>query len=470
MKAVTTVALLLLFSAPAQASVGGFMAGAAKVDITPPASALKPGDTIRDSLDVRAILLANGEACAVLVGIDTAVLPDSMVQSAIARAAKSTGCAAENFVVSATHTHSGSTRGLMEPGEPSAARIADAIVAAALEAKKTLRPARVGYGTGRADLNINRDLFIDNRWTQGPNPDGPSDKTVAVLQFVDASDHPIGVYVNYAMHPIHFYLSGVVSADVPGEVSRYIEQRFGNGAVAVFAQGASGDQNPNLAQPIYDLIDNRTGAPNANDTRLSRPGFWIESAAERNVNARLAKASSAPLPANKRPAYQTALARTGALVAAKGAILGETVLDVMRFGTPHFQEGGKIAVVAKEMTCPGRDRQDQADPVREGALPPYADGEDVRIRQTVLRLGDIYIVAVNGEVYSEIATRLKREAAAAQVMMTTLANGWTNAGYIYSNAAASHLTFQVISSRLKPGCAEDAIVQSAAAMIRTLSN
>lgn len=469
MKAVMSAALLLL-SLPVQANAGGFMAGAAKADITPPRSALKPGDTLRDSLAVRAILLANGDACAVLIGIDTVGMPDSLVQGAIARAAEATGCAAGNFVVSATHTHSGSTRGLMEPGLPDAARIADAIVAAAIEAKKTLRPARVGYGTGRADLNINRDLFISNRWTQGPNANGPSDKTVAVLQFVDASDHPIGVYINYAMHPIHFYLSGVVSADVPGEVSRYIEQRFGNSAVAVFAQGASGDQNPNLAQPIYDLIDNRTGAPHANNTRLTRPGFWVESAAEHNVNARLAAASSAPIPADKRAAYQMAVARTGALVSAKGAILGETVLDVMRFGTPHLQEGGKIAVAKEELTCPGRDRQDQADPVREGALPPYAEGDVVRINQTVLRLGDAYIVAVNGEVYSEIATRLKREATVAQVMMTTLANGWTNGGYIYSNAAASHLTFQVISSRLKAGCAEDAMVRSATTMIRELSN
>jgi hypothetical protein len=36
-----------------------------------------------------------------------------------------------------------------------------------------------------------------------------------------------------------------------------------------------------------------------------------------------------------------------------------------------------------------------------------------------------------------------------------------NSGYIYSNAASSYLTFQVISSRLKPYCAEDKIISSA---------
>ena len=47
-----------------------------------------------------------------------------------------------------------------------------------------------------------------------------------------------------AMHPVNFYLSGVISADFPGEASRYIEELFDNRTIAVFSQGASGDQNP----------------------------------------------------------------------------------------------------------------------------------------------------------------------------------------------------------------------------------
>jgi neutral ceramidase len=75
-------------------------------------------------------------------------------------------------------------------------------------------------------------------------------------------------------------------------------------------------------------------------------------------------------------------------------------------------------------------------------------------------------VTVNGEVYSEIATRLKAEAPASKTMVVTLANGFTNAGYSYSDAAYSHLTFQVIGSRLKPGCAEAKIVSTALDLMR----
>jgi len=39
----------------------------------------------------------------------------------------------------------------------------------------------------------------------------------------------------------------------------------------------------------------------------------------------------------------------------------------------------------------------------------------------------------------------------------TLANGAANSGYIPDDASFSHYSFQVLSSRLKPGCAEAAI-------------
>ena len=51
-----------------------------------------------------------------------------------------------------------------------------------------------------------------------------------------------------------------------------------------------------------------------------------------------------------------------------------------------------------------------------------------------------------------------------KTMMTTLANGAANSGYIYSDAANTRLTFQVISSRLKPGCAQAGIVGAALEM------
>jgi neutral ceramidase len=43
-------------------------------------------------------------------------------------------------------------------------------------------------------------------------------------------------------------------------------------------------------------------------------------------------------------------------------------------------------------------------------------------------------------------------------MMVTITNGMANSGYIPNDAAFGYQTFEVLSSRCKPGYAENAIV------------
>jgi hypothetical protein len=53
-------------------------------------------------------------------------------------------------------------------------------------------------------------------------------------------------------------------------------------------------------------------------------------------------------------------------------------------------------------------------------------------------------------------------------MMTTLANGMAGTGYIPSDDAFGRNVFTVLSSRLKPGCAEAGIVDGLVEMMRGL--
>src|SRR5579885_3574955 len=104
-------ALLLAASLDAQsATAGRLRAGAAKVDITPKESDLKIStDSIRDHLFARAIVIDDGMTCAALVGLDLGGAANQIVDDATARASQATGCPAENFIISATHTHSSNT-------------------------------------------------------------------------------------------------------------------------------------------------------------------------------------------------------------------------------------------------------------------------------------------------------------------------------------------------------------------------
>ena len=447
----------------AQSPAGQLRAGAAKVDITPrPEQLAVATDSIRDHLFVRAIVVDDGRNCAALVNIDGGAR-DAVVNPAIEKSSASTKCARENYIISGTHSHSASTGGLGGAGFPTAKQITAAIVSAVDTAKSKLAPARVGYGTAQLDLNVNRDLFNSRQeWRQGPNPDGSSDKTIAVVEFVGADDVPIGVYMNYAMHPINFYLSGAISADFPGEASKYIEELFDNKTIAVFSQGASGDQNPRLGySPSFNVRANNVDQPQTVGPPKPRP----EEETARGFNAAAAGSNRQPIPPEKLEAYKRALARTGAYATMLGQMIATTAVRVMREDIRPV-DTASIWGGQERFSCPGRERLDAANPSRENVFPGYKDGPEVNLKVGLLRIGEINFVTVNGEIYSKIGLKLKEQAPANKTVVVTLANGAANSGYIYSDDAYSHLTFQVIGSRLKPGCAEGKIISTAIGLMR----
>ena len=75
-------------------------------------------------------------------------------------------------------------------------------------------------------------------------------------------------------------------------------------------------------------------------------------------------------------------------------------------------------------------------------------------------------VYLNAEVYTEIGLRLKRESPLANLMPITITNGSAGSGYIPSDAAFNSYTFQVLGSRLKPGCAESGIANAVLELTR----
>jgi hypothetical protein len=446
-------------------------AGAAKVDLTP-----KPGelavatDSIRDHLFARAIVVDDGRTCAVLASLDLGNAANAVVENAVMRAAKVTGCPPQNFIISATHTHSSNTLGLGQ-GPPTSTTVSDALVEAITTAKGRLAPARVGFGTTNVDLNVNRDLFNSKfEWRQEPNPDGPSDKTLAVVEWLGDDNVPIAVYMNYAMHPINFYLSGVISADFPGEASRYVEDLFGQRTVALFSQGASGDQNPRDFRSPTTFMAQRSALTQSRGPFVQTVGGDLRSASTTpsGFNPQQASSGRQAIPAENLEAYKTVLTRTGDYVHMLGSVIASSAVRVMRESIAPAS-AARIWAAQDTFSCPGRIRNDADNPARENVFPGYKDGQDVALKVGVLRIGDIHFVTVNGEVYSEIAARLKSEAPVRKTMMVTLANGSAGAGYIYSDRAYSHLTFQVIGSRLKPGCAEGKIVATALKLIRESS-
>lgn len=440
--------------AQAQPAAGALRVGAARVDITPPPP---EGNRIRDRLYVSAIVVDNGSARAVLVGADQISFGAAIWSDVTRRLSADFGIAPEHVLTSATHTHSDGRFGVAIPGgrgagpagpaapagrgagpaapAPNAGRggvpaggaapspvLANATVEAVGLALKRLQPAHVGYNAGQSYFNVNRDALHPEtrRWYQGPNPAGVSDKTMAVLSFTTVDGAPIALLVNYAMHPINFYLRGFISADTPGEAARWVERVYGDDVVVVWTQGASGDQNPAYLRPgqAFAAAQRNGGPPEA----LARAEATFDS-----------------------------------FIKATGAVMGEEIIRVAS-GTTRMVSDLRISSGHRIVTCPGRTRLDNA---REGVAGQYEDGPPVDIRVGMLALGSTALVSVNAEIYTGLSTRIKAASPLQDTVVVSLANGSAGSGYVPTEEAFYTQTFQVLGSRLKPGCAEDAIVNAA---------
>lgn len=132
-----------------------------------------------------------------------------------------------------------------------------AVSAAAEQAVSSLGEAKLGWGTGTCDVNINRDVETPHGWGRGLNPDGPSNKTMSVLRVEGVNGALKGFWINYGVSPHALGSAGMeagerlVSSDVCGVCSRMMEEKFG--VPTVFCVGAAGDQTTREQAVIEEL-------------------------------------------------------------------------------------------------------------------------------------------------------------------------------------------------------------------------
>jgi hypothetical protein len=422
---------------PAAASLAGSLrAGAAKVDITPAADTfpLVSGQTfgsVHDPIFARALVLDNGGDKLVFVSVDTAGLPNGDIL--VKAVTDALGISADRLIMSATHDHNTPTLGNAQSPAATAyfATLERGVVEAVRRAAAKLQPATIGFGRGKAFVNTNRDQFIGAGYHMGYAPEGPSDKTVAVLTVRSTAGVPIAVYANYAVHGVVMFLARTkdgraqITGDLPGATSDYVEDRLGNGAVALWTSGAAGDQNP-LFMATYNQ-----DAPDVVDEGAA--GWAIL-----DVQARR---------------------------------LGEEIVRVSK-STEDTTDRAMLWGEATTIVCPGQQRAQPpvpGVPTQGYRAPPAStvkmiDGPPVRIPLKLAMINDVAIAGVSAEVFTEIGEQLKRVSLFDKTMMVThLPNG---IGYIPTDKAYLLPSEKAVANRLKPGCAAPAMIGAFDAMMR----
>jgi len=408
-----------------------FRAGAARVDITPPPDAALPMSgyasrtqgfkAIHDHIYVRAIVLDDGTTQAALVTWELIFVPDAVWADLSPRIASEAGIRPENLLLSAVHDHGAPSLSLAESAPKTAAytrSVEDAAVEAVRRAKSQLQPARFGIGTGTAYVNANRRERTPDRglWL-GFNEEGPSDKTVTVLRFDDLSGKPIAFWINYPVHavvmgPDNFQITG----DLAGATSRFVERHY------------LGEDRPRS-----DAGSRLRLRPEERSTGDGPVAVWTSGAA-----------------GDQNPVSMT----TGedfTMVDALGKILGEAAVRTAE--SIHTAAASRIRGAQQVVTCPGRRVEPGPTPRTEYT---FTDTGPVNIRLGLLMIDNVALAGVSGEVFTLIAQRLKRESPFTHTVMVTHANGAS--GYIPNDGAFDPVSYEVTASRLKPGCAEGAIV------------
>ena len=417
----------------AAAGAGTLRVGAAKVDITPAADAALPMSGyagrqegfkgIHDHIYARAIVLSDGSRLAAILAWELIGVPNAVWEELSQRIARETGIAPEYLLLAAVHNHSApSPAGMYGNTSPKSAayttQLEDAAVEAIRKAKAGLQPARIGIGTGKAYVNINRREYSPDRgWWLGFNPDGPSDKTLSVIRFDALSGKPIALFINY---PVHVVVMGPenyqISGDLAGATSRYVENYY---------RGRREDAPRSDAGPAIRLRPEQA----AEDV----VAVWTSGAAGDQNPVSVARGSDFTM------------------VDALGKILGEETVRVA--AGIRMTESARLWGKQQEVTCPGRKVEAGPRPRKEYK---WEDSDPVSIRLGLLMINDIALAGVSGEVMTMIHQHLKIKSPFSRTLMVTHANG--SSGYIPDDAAFDQVSYEITTSRLKPGCAENAIV------------
>src|SRR5215208_2751949 len=149
------------------------------------------------------------------------------------------------LLINMSHTHSGANVNSQLTDKPGGELIpvyiehlTEQVAAAILEARESLEPAWVTYGTGRCALATNRDLWDADagRYATGYNPDVSADDTLLVARVTGEDGGLRATFFNYACHPTTLaWENRLLSPDYIGAAREILEGAFG--VPALFLQG-----------------------------------------------------------------------------------------------------------------------------------------------------------------------------------------------------------------------------------------
>lgn len=279
--------------------------GAASVRITPEtpvwmagyASRTGPSEGVLLDLHASAIVLTDVQQTRLaVVSLDLIEIPESLRTQLQDMALKNYGLKSSNLLLNVSHTHGGPMLSAQtvadwgaDPvwGDRAEAYVRDVVSKVDELLKNAIekqQPAQVSFGRSTCALAMNRRLPTPEGMRLAPNPNGPTDHDVPVLQVRSVKGELIAVAFGYACHNTTMGGIPLLNGDYAGYARHKLETDH-PGAVAMFLGGCGGDQDPVLR-----------GGP----AEAEQNGNLLATAVEQTLNAK-----STSLPARLKIANAT---------------------------------------------------------------------------------------------------------------------------------------------------------------------
>lgn len=277
------------------------------------------------------------------------------------------------------------------------------------EALTKLEPVRIGAGKGICRYNMNRRARAPGGgiWL-GRNPDGPCDHELGVLRVDNEKGDPISIMVNWPCHAvINFPQPKLYSGDWPGEAARFVEKYYHQSITVPISIGASGDINP----------------------------LYYESESPFEFDKHIIDANQV----------------TGMFVGEEAVRVAD---EITTYPTCKIKASQRLLSLPGKKPFPTR----MPDQVIE-------QGDNVNICLTTLKIGNIVLVGIGGELMTEIGMNLKDQSPYKNTFILTHCNG--SCGYLITDKALQEGGLEAIRMRGMPGT-EKILVENILEMINGL--
>lgn len=252
------------------------LAGAAKVDITPPYGTIINGDflpmyarAIHDPLYAKALAFSDGKQHFVFVLVDNMALDADIINTAKESIKNLTGLQPGQIMIAATHAHSCGS--VVETGTCAVdiayrsilpGKIAEAVKLA----MDNLQPAKIAWGSADVPKHVScRRWYMkpgfdtvnpfggkDKVWMNPPfgsefldRPVSDTDPQVSYLAVQSVSGKWISLLANYSTHYVADVPPDTISADYFGQVDLQLKAKLktGENFIGIMSNGTSGDVN-----------------------------------------------------------------------------------------------------------------------------------------------------------------------------------------------------------------------------------